>query len=65
VAIVALVSSGCSGDSSSPPSTPATTPPPIPSTTTTPPSTVADIVTPFPDGINGPVVPGSTGPASR
>ena len=51
--IVAAMLGACSDGSSGPPATPAPTP------------TVATTVVPFAGGINGPVSPGSTEPASR
>jgi hypothetical protein len=79
VAIVAVLLSACSGDSSGPPTTPAPSSPPVttapPTTrpasprttapTTVPPASVASTILPFAGGINGPVSPGSTEPASR
>jgi hypothetical protein len=64
VALLALLLGACSDGSSNPPTTPATTPAP-PTTMTTSPSTVATTAIPFPRGINGPIAPGPTEPASR
>ena len=65
MALAALLLLGaCSDGSSDPPTTPATTPAPS-TTVTTSPSTIPSMTSPFPGGINGPVAPGPTEPASR
>jgi hypothetical protein len=69
VALVAVLLGACSGGSSEPPTTPPSTPPPattaiIATTVELTPSAVTTVL-PFSGGINGPVSPGSTEPASR
>jgi hypothetical protein len=65
LALVAVLVGACSDGSSEPPATTPAPPTTIASTAATSPVTVATTTIPFPGGINGPVAPGPTEPATR
>jgi hypothetical protein len=66
VALVAVLTGACSDSPSHQPTNPATTPAPATTTSTADPTpSVVTTIIPFSGGINGPVSPGPTEPASR